>query len=565
MRRVRAGLGVTSFGIQVIELPPEFSLYPAHDHSHDEQEEVYLALTGRATLQVGEEELELEPGVFARVGPGSSGSSITGDEGARILAIGGTPGQGLEAPEWTEEGGSQPSLKDAAQLPLAGQPAQRNRSSARGRRRAAAPGPSSSVTRRPRPRTRRPASRLALSRTRSAAAATSSATAIAVAGELATVGVGTAAPVVERRQPRASDRDLGSGRAARRGRSCRRSPPPVDAASRRLDLGADPASRGVGVVGQQRDRAPSATFEASTPALAQTKPWRVSQIRTPRSARMTSLLSSSTSCTSAGSLPSSAASSAARSLGPDVDQAHAPGPPPWRRSSGRRRATSPGSSSAPLLRSARRAGRPRRSRASRRPRTTRSSRRHAAHSPSAPCGVAGRLAAAGLELTLGERRSGRRGCRGRGRASQRLDTRCGMPAARAACRWRAQLSRAERRADRVGRAEQQRVRSGAVAVGDDRPRRASGTAVERRSRSRGVEQRAVAGQQRDAGGSLRPARRRCRAGRLGMAGVVGVGRPPRRPMSTRDLLLPRLAADHDGALDHSRLADRGRARREASP
>ena len=37
MRRVRAGLGVSSFGIQVIELPPNFHMYPDHDHSHDQQ------------------------------------------------------------------------------------------------------------------------------------------------------------------------------------------------------------------------------------------------------------------------------------------------------------------------------------------------------------------------------------------------------------------------------------------------------------------------------------------------------------------------------------------------
>jgi quercetin dioxygenase-like cupin family protein len=117
MRRVRAGLGVTSFGMQVIELPPDFSMYPSHDHSHDAQEEVYLALGGRATLQVGEEEFVLEPGVFARVGPGQKRKLITGDEGARILVLGGMPGRVYEPPEWTEEGGSLPPMpgKEEAQ------------------------------------------------------------------------------------------------------------------------------------------------------------------------------------------------------------------------------------------------------------------------------------------------------------------------------------------------------------------------------------------------------------------------------------------------------------------
>ena len=115
MRRVRAGLGVTSFGIQVIDLPPDFSHYPAHTHSHDEQEEVYLTLGGRATLQVDDESFELEPGVFARVGPGVQRKLITGDEGARILVTGATPGKVYEPPEWTEEGASHPPLEEVGQ------------------------------------------------------------------------------------------------------------------------------------------------------------------------------------------------------------------------------------------------------------------------------------------------------------------------------------------------------------------------------------------------------------------------------------------------------------------
>jgi hypothetical protein len=67
-RRARAGLGVSSFGLAVIDLPPNFKHFPEHDQTHDDQEEVYTALSGRVTLHVGGEEYELEPGVFARVG-----------------------------------------------------------------------------------------------------------------------------------------------------------------------------------------------------------------------------------------------------------------------------------------------------------------------------------------------------------------------------------------------------------------------------------------------------------------------------------------------------------------
>ncbi len=111
MRRVRAGLGVSSFGMQVIELPPGFDAYPEHDHAHDHQEEVYTALSGRVTLHVGDRSFELEPGVFARVGPGPARKLVTGEEGVSLLCLGGTPGEAYEAPEWTEAGGSTPSLE----------------------------------------------------------------------------------------------------------------------------------------------------------------------------------------------------------------------------------------------------------------------------------------------------------------------------------------------------------------------------------------------------------------------------------------------------------------------
>jgi len=112
MRRVRAGLGVTSFGMQVIELPPGFSMYPEHDHSHDEQEEVYTALSGRATLTVGGEEHVIEPGVFARVGPGERRKLTTGEDAVRLLCVGAAPGRPYEPPEWTEEGAGTPRFDD---------------------------------------------------------------------------------------------------------------------------------------------------------------------------------------------------------------------------------------------------------------------------------------------------------------------------------------------------------------------------------------------------------------------------------------------------------------------
>ncbi len=110
-RRVRAGLGVSAFGLAVIDLPPNFDRYPAHDHSHDGQEEVYTVLSGAAVLQVGDEQHALEPGVWARVGPDEKRKIVTSDQRARILAIGGIPGKPYEPPEFSIEGASTTPLK----------------------------------------------------------------------------------------------------------------------------------------------------------------------------------------------------------------------------------------------------------------------------------------------------------------------------------------------------------------------------------------------------------------------------------------------------------------------
>jgi uncharacterized cupin superfamily protein len=107
-RKVRAGLGVTAFGVAVFDLPPNFDQYPEHDHGEDGQEEVYTALSGSAVLATDGEAHRLEPGVFARVGPGQPRRIVTAAEPVRILAVGGKPGAVYEAPTITEEGQPDP-------------------------------------------------------------------------------------------------------------------------------------------------------------------------------------------------------------------------------------------------------------------------------------------------------------------------------------------------------------------------------------------------------------------------------------------------------------------------
>jgi hypothetical protein len=113
VRRARAQLGVTAWGMQVLSLPPNWDGYPEHNHDAEafdpNQEEVYIPLAGSATLVVGDEEFELRPGVMARLGPSQLRRILPGDEGIRFVALGGRPGA-FSPGAWTELGADPPAL-----------------------------------------------------------------------------------------------------------------------------------------------------------------------------------------------------------------------------------------------------------------------------------------------------------------------------------------------------------------------------------------------------------------------------------------------------------------------
>ena len=106
MARVRAELGITAFGVQVVDLPPSSGdLAPEHDHEHDGQEELYVLLSGSADLVVPDGVIELDRQTFVRLGPAVRRRVRSGPEGARLLMIGGVPGRPYVAPASSELGG----------------------------------------------------------------------------------------------------------------------------------------------------------------------------------------------------------------------------------------------------------------------------------------------------------------------------------------------------------------------------------------------------------------------------------------------------------------------------
>ena len=111
-KRARAELGVESFGMQVIDIPPNVAeQYPEHDHAEDGQEEVYLPLRGTAEIEIEGELHPLDPETMVRVGPGVKRRIRTGSEGVRLLALGGCAGKPYEAPDVTKLGAPDPLVQ----------------------------------------------------------------------------------------------------------------------------------------------------------------------------------------------------------------------------------------------------------------------------------------------------------------------------------------------------------------------------------------------------------------------------------------------------------------------
>ncbi len=106
--RARAELGVEAFGMQVIDMPPNLTQYPEHDHAESGQEEVFVVLRGGGEIEVDGERVPIDPETIVRVGPEATRKLLPGNDGMRVLAIGGVPGRAYEAPDVTKLGEPDP-------------------------------------------------------------------------------------------------------------------------------------------------------------------------------------------------------------------------------------------------------------------------------------------------------------------------------------------------------------------------------------------------------------------------------------------------------------------------
>jgi uncharacterized cupin superfamily protein len=99
-RLVRAGMGITAFGANVFELPPDY-LTESHDEADSGQQELYVALRGAGAVVIGDARVPLDGEHMVRVDAGIDRALASGPQGLRVLCIGGVPGAPYVAPEWS--------------------------------------------------------------------------------------------------------------------------------------------------------------------------------------------------------------------------------------------------------------------------------------------------------------------------------------------------------------------------------------------------------------------------------------------------------------------------------
>ena len=85
-RFARTALGLEKSGLSLYKVSPGFRL--PFGHTHGEQEEVYLVVSGSARMKIGDEIVDLREWDAVRVPPGVPRGFEVGPDGAELLAFG---------------------------------------------------------------------------------------------------------------------------------------------------------------------------------------------------------------------------------------------------------------------------------------------------------------------------------------------------------------------------------------------------------------------------------------------------------------------------------------------
>ena len=99
-RLARKTLGAESFGFNVVDIAAGGEI-PAHDHTGDKQEEVFVILEGQGTLVTDGEEHDAPAGTFCRLAPEVNRTiRNNSDANVRALLIGVPVDSGYQGMGW---------------------------------------------------------------------------------------------------------------------------------------------------------------------------------------------------------------------------------------------------------------------------------------------------------------------------------------------------------------------------------------------------------------------------------------------------------------------------------
>ena len=97
---VRRTLGIASFGMNIVDIPPGEGI-PEHDETSRDQEEVFLVLSGSAILVIDGERHPAPAGTLARLDPEPTRTVVNeGDEVASVLIVSAPRTSGYEPLAW---------------------------------------------------------------------------------------------------------------------------------------------------------------------------------------------------------------------------------------------------------------------------------------------------------------------------------------------------------------------------------------------------------------------------------------------------------------------------------
>ena len=101
-RPVRRRFGISAFGSNAYSAEKAGQRVIEEHFERDGHEEMYVVLRGRATFQLGDDEVDAGPGTLVFLRPGTRRGAIASEDDTFILAVGAKPGVVFEPSPWED-------------------------------------------------------------------------------------------------------------------------------------------------------------------------------------------------------------------------------------------------------------------------------------------------------------------------------------------------------------------------------------------------------------------------------------------------------------------------------